>query len=70
MKVDFIHSAAQMPPLADSRRGAPVPNGCGPFFHDDPRDRPASIFGGKVTLHSDAARPCYLFLPVIPPKSR
>ena len=26
--------------------------GCGPFVHDDPQDRPAEIFGGKVTLHA------------------
>ena len=25
--------------------------GCGPFLHNDPRDRPRSVFGGKVTLH-------------------
>ena len=39
--------------------------GCGPFLHDDPRDRPAAVFGGRTTLHlggSDA----YLLLPVIP----
>jgi predicted acyl esterase len=40
--------------------------GCGPFVHDDPQDRPAEIFGGKVTLHADAQRPPYLLLPVIP----
>ena len=25
--------------------------GCGPFLHDDPRDRPAEIFDGNTTLH-------------------
>ena len=25
--------------------------GCGPFLHDDPRDRPIAIFGGKTTIH-------------------
>ena len=25
--------------------------GCGPFLHDDPRDRPPAIFGGTTTLH-------------------
>jgi predicted acyl esterase len=42
--------------------------GCGPFLHDDPRDRPADLFGGTTTLHfGGAARP-YLLLPVIPPR--
>jgi len=40
--------------------------GCGPFLHDDPRDRPAEIFGGVTALHfGGAARPC-LLLPIIP----
>ena len=42
--------------------------GCGPFLHDDPRDRPAEIFGGKTTLHTGAEQPAYILLPVIPPK--
>jgi hypothetical protein len=41
--------------------------GCGPFIHDDPRDRPPAIFGGKNTLHVAPYRPTYLLLPVIPP---
>ena len=42
--------------------------GCGPFLHDDPRDRPASVFGGENTLHAGPAQPSYILLPVIPPK--
>jgi predicted acyl esterase len=42
--------------------------GCGPFLHNDPRDRPAEIFTGVTSLHfGGAARP-YLLLPVIPAK--
>ena len=41
--------------------------GCGPFLHDDPRDRPLEIFGGTTTLHIDAKQPSYLLLPIIPP---
>ena len=37
--------------------------GCGPFLHDDPRDRPAALFGGRTTLH---LRDSYLLVPVIP----
>jgi predicted acyl esterase len=37
--------------------------GCGPFLHDDPRERPASVFGGITTLHLGDS---YLLAPVIP----
>ncbi len=40
--------------------------GCGPFLHNDPRERPAEIFGGRTTLHFDPARPSYVLVPVIP----
>ncbi len=40
--------------------------GCGPFLHDDPRDRPAGIFGGKSTLHFGAEREAFVLLPMIP----
>ena len=40
--------------------------GCGPFLHDDPRDRPRKVFGGKVTLHLGPKHPSYILLPIIP----
>ena len=42
--------------------------GCGPFFHDDPRDRPTEDFGGRNALHFGSRQSNYLLLPVIPPK--
>jgi predicted acyl esterase len=36
--------------------------GCGPFLHNDPRDRPAAIFGGTTTLH---LKDSYVLIPVI-----
>jgi len=42
--------------------------GCGPFLHNDPRDRPASVFGGTVTLHMGPQQQSYILLPVVPPK--
>ena len=42
--------------------------GCGPFLHDDPRDRPAAVFGGEVTIHAGPGRESYILVPVIPPK--
>jgi predicted acyl esterase len=43
--------------------------GCGPFLHNDPRDRPAPVFGGKVTLHMGPQYQSYILLPVVPPKA-
>jgi predicted acyl esterase len=40
--------------------------GSGPFLHDDPRDRPASVFGGKVTIWSGPDHSARLLVPVIP----
>ncbi|HKC44555.1 MAG TPA: CocE/NonD family hydrolase [Burkholderiales bacterium] len=42
--------------------------GCGPFLHDDPRDRPPGVFGGKVTLHVGPDRPAYVLVPIVPAK--
>ena len=42
--------------------------GCGPFLHDDPRDRPVELFGGKTTLHFGEGRENYILLPIVPPK--
>jgi predicted acyl esterase len=43
--------------------------GCGPFLHDEPRDRPKESFGQKNTLHFGPSHPNYILLPVIPPPS-
>jgi uncharacterized protein len=42
--------------------------GNGPMIHDDPRDRPKEIFGGKTTIHIDPQNPPYVLVPVIPAK--
>jgi len=44
--------------------------GCGPFLHDDPRDRPPEVFGGDNTLHAGPGRESYVLLPVVPAKRR
>ena len=44
--------------------------GCGPFLHNDPRDRPGAIFNGETTLHFDSDAQPYLLLPVIPRGSK
>ena len=43
--------------------------GCGPFLHNDPRDRPPDIFGGRTTLHAAPGEMPSLLLPIIPPTS-
>ncbi|MBM3341112.1 MAG: CocE/NonD family hydrolase [Betaproteobacteria bacterium] len=40
--------------------------GCGPFLHDDPRDRPTAIFAGTTSLHFGAQRESFALLPLIP----
>ncbi|HZP34498.1 MAG TPA: CocE/NonD family hydrolase [Candidatus Acidoferrales bacterium] len=42
--------------------------GCGPFLHDDPRDRPPKIFGGQTMMHGSREQQPFLLLPVIPSK--
>ena len=42
--------------------------GCGPFLHDDPRDRPSEIYGKQVTLHAGPRRQSHVLLPIVPPK--
>ena len=41
-----------------------------PIRHEDPADRPAAVFGGKVTLHSSPDRKAYVLLPIIPQKKK
>jgi predicted acyl esterase len=40
--------------------------GCGPFLHDDARDRPAKVFVAYNALHADAERVPYVVLPIVP----
>jgi hypothetical protein len=42
--------------------------GCGPFLHDDARDRPTAIYGGETTIHLGGGRENFVLLPVIPEK--
>jgi len=42
--------------------------GCGPFLHNDPRDRPVSVYGGRTTIHLGGGRENFVLLPVIPPR--
>jgi hypothetical protein len=44
--------------------------GCGPFLHNDPRDRPPAIFNGTTSLHFGRGKQPYLLLPIVPPKKQ
>ncbi|MGH9806430.1 MAG: CocE/NonD family hydrolase, partial [Terriglobia bacterium] len=44
--------------------------GCGPFLHNDPKDRPPAVFNGITTLHFSTGKAPYLLLPIIPPRKR
>jgi predicted acyl esterase len=39
--------------------------GCGPFLHDDPRDRPQTLFAGTTVLHIDREGSSHLLVPII-----
>ena len=43
--------------------------GTGGMTHNDPDDRPADVFGGRVALHAGGGRESYLLLPIIPPRT-
>jgi predicted acyl esterase len=40
--------------------------GCGPFLHNDTRDRPLEVFGGTNSLHTKGDSVGYLLVPVVP----
>ena len=40
--------------------------GCGPFLHNDERDRPTNVFNGTTTLHISPDNPGFVLLPIIP----
>jgi predicted acyl esterase len=43
-----------------------VVSGSGHFLHNNPDDRPASVFGGKTTIYTGGDRGSYVLLPIIP----
>ena len=63
---DYVYGGGAGAGTKDAGRG--VDRRARSFRHDDPRDRPAAVFGGDVTLHAGPGRNAYLLLPIIPPK--
>ena len=62
---DYVHAGGGGGRLANFKNAL---TGCGPFLHDDPRDRPPERFAGNTTLHSAPGRRPWLLLPIVPPR--
>lgn len=62
---DYVHAGGAGGRLASFKNDL---TGCGPFLHDDPRDRPPEHFAGTTTLHSAPGRRPSLLLPIVPPR--
>jgi len=63
---DYVYSGGSGGRLSNMKNEF---TGCGPFLHDDPRDRPPEIFGGTTTLHTGAGRENYVLLPIVPSRA-
>jgi len=64
---DYVYGGASGGKLSNFKNEL---TGCGPFLHDDPRNRPPGVYGGTTTLHFSGGRAPYLLLPVVPPKKQ
>jgi uncharacterized protein len=64
---DYGETAQSAANLAVRTTSNEKKRGPGAFMHDDPRDRPAEVYGGMVTVHAGGAYESYVLLPVIPP---
>jgi uncharacterized protein len=60
---DYVYSGGSGGRLSNMKNEF---TGCGPFLHDDPRDRPVSVYGGETKIHLGDGRENYLLLPIIP----
>ena len=61
---DYEHDG---PAAALSNMKHPM-RGCGPFLHNDRRDRPSPLFSGDTTLYFGGGAAAYMLLPIIPTK--
>jgi len=62
---DYVYGGASGGKLSNFKNEL---TGCGPFLHDDPRDRPPAVFAGVTSLHFGRDKRPYLLLPIIPEK--
>jgi predicted acyl esterase len=62
---DYVYSGGSGGRLSNMKNEF---TGCGPFLHDDPRDRTMDRFNGETRIHIGGGRENYLLLPIIPVK--
>jgi predicted acyl esterase len=60
---DYVYPGFEQPAMPVTGR---IYFGVGPFRHSHPKDRPLSVFGGQITVHTDPNHSSYLLLPIIP----
>ncbi len=60
---DYVYTGGASAGLSNTRNPY---TGCGPFLHNDSRDRPVERFAGETTIHLGAGRENYVLLPVVP----
>lgn len=60
---DWVYGAAPETRLSNFKN--PM-QGSGPFLHNDPSDRPASVFGGRTSIHLGGTHTSFLRLPTVP----
>jgi predicted acyl esterase len=59
---DYVYSGGPSGGLSNMKNRF---SGCGPFLHDDARDRPAAVFGGETRLHFGESLENYMVMPLI-----
>jgi predicted acyl esterase len=59
---DYEYPHAEVSRLSNFKNNL---TGCGPFLHDEPRDRPAEVFANRVSIHTDPTSQSFLLLPVV-----
>lgn len=64
---DYVYEGLLDP--SRSRLGKTFKNqmsGCGPYLHDEPRDRTDGLFDGMQTIHTGGQHPSHLLVPIVP----
>ncbi len=60
---DYVYPHAEVSRLSNFKNNL---TGCGPFLHDERRDRPDTVFASRVSIHTDPIHQSFLLLPAVP----
>jgi len=60
---DWFYPAAPETRLSNFKNAL---RGSGPFLHNDPSNRPASVFSGRTSIHLGGKHKSFLRLPIVP----